>query len=1198
MARTWSRRCSGWPPRDPRIPCASSTTRRGCPTFTADLARGLVRLALDRRPGTFHLTNQGETTWFGFARATLHAAGLDPGMVEPISTADLDPPRPAPRPANSRLDNAALRLSGLPALPEWEDALGRLVAAVGPVPRGPRQGPRAEERIDVTPGRARTAGQAVHREQVGTAGGPAGGSPGGNGRRVAVIGVGYVGLPTAATLAHLGHQVTCGDADAAKIALLEGGRVPIVEDQLEELVREGIAAGRLRFVVGAAEAVEGAQFVFLCVPTPQGEDGSADLSYVEAVGREIAPHLEPGSVIVNKSTVPVGSTLVVERVLGRRDVAVVSNPEFLREGTAVTDSLHPERIVVGADDQSMAAKVAELFAGTHAPRLITDAATAETIKYASNAFLATKLSFVNAVAGLCEAVGADVRDVILGLGYDRRIGFEYLRPGPGWGGSCLPKDTRALVHIGEQAGYDFSFLRGAIATNDEQFARVVDKVRAGARHCRRSRGRADRGLGADLQGGHRRLAELPCDRGGPATGRRGGRRARLRPDGRGARRRGAERARRPGRNVAVGGRRAHLPRPLRRCPTGRRPSWCSPNGTNSDGWTSPASARRCVQLGRRRRDGTCSTPRSSAATASSTRGSVAGESPAVVLGGGGFLGSHLCDQLLARGDEVVAVDDFSTGRRANLAHLADHPGFTLVEADVSRSLPVEGPVTGVLDLASPASPPDYLWPAHSRPSRSAAKAPDSVSSSPTGTVSRFLLASTSEVYGDPEQHPQTEAYWGHVNPVGPRSVYDEAKRFAEALTMAHQRTLGTNVGIARIFNTYGPRLRPDDGRVVSNFLLQAMSGEPLTVYGDGSQTRSLCYVADEVRGLARALRLGPGRSRQHRQSGRVHGPPARGAPWSRFSVPPRRSCTCPLPADDPTRRRPDITLAKEALGWQPSTPLEEGLAETVAFLAEDAGLSARGPGALDCRRRRRPCWGDRRPGGTGRWRERHAMTVEDADLPAEDGLAREAPEYRLLSVIVPVFNERATVAEVIRRIRSVDLPLEREVVVVDDGSSDGTDKVLSALGDSTVRVLSHHSNAGKGAAIRTGMEAVRGDLVLIQDADLEYDPEDWPKLLDPVLRGKARVVYGSRFTGERKNMLPLHWIGNRFLSLVTNVLYSSTLSDMETCYKLFDRRVLEWDHGRVRPVRLRARDHRQDPAPGRADLRGADLLRGPRGRGG
>jgi glycosyltransferase involved in cell wall biosynthesis len=165
--------------------------------------------------------------------------------------------------------------------------------------------------------------------------------------------------------------------------------------------------------------------------------------------------------------------------------------------------------------------------------------------------------------------------------------------------------------------------------------------------------------------------------------------------------------------------------------------------------------------------------------------------------------------------------------------------------------------------------------------------------------------------------------------------------------------------------------------------------------------------------------------------------------------------------------------------------------------------------------------------------------------------------YRLLSVIVPVYNERVTVAEVIRRIRAVDVPVDIEVIVVDDGSSDGTDKVLTALGDSTVRILTHPVNQGKGAAIRTGMASARGDLLLIQDADLEYDPEDWPRLLEPILRGKARVVYGSRFTGERKNMLPLHWIGNRFLSLVTNLLYSSTMSDMETCYKLFDRQVLE-----------------------------------------
>ena len=187
------------------------------------------------------------------------------------------------------------------------------------------------------------------------------------------------------------------------------------------------------------------------------------------------------------------------------------------------------------------------------------------------------------------------------------------------------------------------------------------------------------------------------------------------------------------------------------------------------------------------------------------------------------------------------------------------------------------------------------------------------------------------------------------------------------------------------------------------------------------------------------------------------------------------------------------------------------------------------------------------------------MSATD-DTSERDGVESSSPparEYRTLTVIVPVFNERTTVAEIIRRIRAVDIALTVDVIAVDDGSSDGTDKVLAALEDSTVRVLTHPVNQGKGAAIRSGLALARGDLVIIQDADLEYDPEDWPRLVDPILRGKAQVVYGSRFTGERKNMMPLHWIGNRFLSLVTNVLYSSTLSDMETCYKVFDRKAIE-----------------------------------------
>ncbi|MHB8671413.1 MAG: UDP-glucose dehydrogenase family protein [Acidimicrobiales bacterium] len=294
--------------------------------------------------------------------------------------------------------------------------------------------------------------------------------------RIAIIGTGYVGLTTGACFAHLGHQVICADVVADKVARLSRGEVPILEAGLDDLVREGLAAGRLSFVLGEAAAARSCEFAYLCVPTPQDADGSADLSYIRAAAAQIGPVLPAGSVVVNKSTVPVGSTHVVEQALGRDDIRVVSNPEFLREGSAVADFLNPDRIVIGSEDPQAAAQVAGLFKSLRAPVIVTDPASAETIKYASNAFLATKVSFVNAIANVCEAVGADVREVVLGMGYDRRIGFEFLRPGPGWGGSCFPKDSRALVRIAEDAGYDFGLLRGVIEVNEEQFARVVAKV--------------------------------------------------------------------------------------------------------------------------------------------------------------------------------------------------------------------------------------------------------------------------------------------------------------------------------------------------------------------------------------------------------------------------------------------------------------------------------------------------------------------------------------------------------------------------------------------------------------------------------------------------------------------------------------------------------------------------------------------------
>lgn len=299
---------------------------------------------------------------------------------------------------------------------------------------------------------------------------------------IAVVGTGYVGLTTGACLASIGHRVICADIDPVKIARLQRGEIPIVEEGLGELVSEAYASGLLTFVVGAATAAAQADIVFLSVPTPQGEDGSADLSYIEAAAAEIGPVLKPGAIVVNKSTVPVGSTRVVENVLQRSDVYVVSNPEFLREGSAVQDFLHPDRVVIGADNPDAALRVAALYRDLNTEVVLTDPASAETIKYAANGFLAMKISFINAVAALCEAVGADVADVIRGIGTDSRIGSAFLNPGPGWGGSCFPKDSRALVQIAESHGYDFSMMRGVIEVNEEQRARMVDKVLRGLGH--------------------------------------------------------------------------------------------------------------------------------------------------------------------------------------------------------------------------------------------------------------------------------------------------------------------------------------------------------------------------------------------------------------------------------------------------------------------------------------------------------------------------------------------------------------------------------------------------------------------------------------------------------------------------------------------------------------------------------------------
>lgn len=294
--------------------------------------------------------------------------------------------------------------------------------------------------------------------------------------KIAIVGTGYVGLTTGACLASLGHEVVCADIDAEKVAQLSKGKVTIFEDGLQELVTKGLKTGNLSFVVGAVKAVFDSEYVFLCLPTPESSDGSADISIIETVAKEIADSLSRASIIVNKSTLPVGSVRVVENCIQRKDVSVVSNPEFLREGSAVQDFLKPDRVVIGSDDKSAAEKVAQLYSPICKNILITDPASAETIKYAANAFLAARLSFVNALASVCEVVGANIIDVVNGLGSDSRIGTQFLQPGPGWGGSCFPKDTKALLKIAQDNGYDFELLAGVISANESQFDRIANRI--------------------------------------------------------------------------------------------------------------------------------------------------------------------------------------------------------------------------------------------------------------------------------------------------------------------------------------------------------------------------------------------------------------------------------------------------------------------------------------------------------------------------------------------------------------------------------------------------------------------------------------------------------------------------------------------------------------------------------------------------
>ncbi len=779
--------------------------------------------------------------------------------------------------------------------------------------------------------------------------------------KIAVVGSGYVGLVVAACFAEMGHTVVSVDSDAVKVAELKRGNVPIHEPSLPELLQRHCHSG-LSFTTSLSEAVAQSDAIFIAVGTPALENGEADISSVRKVAEEIACSLNGYKVIVAKSTVPVSTSDSISKVLLDNGVPpglfdVVANPEFLREGTGVTDFLHPDRIIVGCaspDAFRLLERIYRPLTSGHyynsalsiqggrsvscpAPLLRTSAKSAELIKHASNAFLATKISFINSVANICEAVGADISEVAQGMGMDQRIGPSFLEAGVGYGGSCFPKDIKSLRAISSRAGVDFGLLKEVERVNETQQAIFLDKIRFTLGGLQ---GKKLGVLGLSFKAGTDDVRESPAIYAvrsliaagcviaayDPAAMRNA---QRVLPKGA---LRFAENAyqvmdgadalvvltdwaefshldivqfkKRLLRPIILDGRNIFDPRVMKEMGL----TYVSIGRAADESF----AARHVPSSGKRSKR-------------------------ALVTGAAGFLGSHMVDALLARGYSVLGVDNLVTGCVKNLQHLNGDAHFEFLRHDISEPFD-SGFVDMVFNMASPASPVDYTT--HGIETLL-------VGSSGTRNAldiakryqAKFLQCSTSECYGDPLIHPQPESYWGHVNPIGPRSVYDESKRFSEALTMAYHGYYGVDTRLARIFNTYGPRLQLHDGRVISNFLRQALCGEDLTIYGDGCQTRSFCYVSDQIDGLLRLMH-----SDEHHVVN-IGNP-------EEFTIlecanevlaatgSESRIVFRPLPQDDPKQRCPDITRAKMLLGWAPKIELSQGLRLSIPWFTDNIGERA------------------------------------------------------------------------------------------------------------------------------------------------------------------------------------------------------------------------------------------------------------------
>ena len=776
--------------------------------------------------------------------------------------------------------------------------------------------------------------------------------------KIAVIGSGYVGLVASVCFAEMGHSVIGVDNDPHKLAAHTQGQPTIHEQSLPELLQRHLGTS-LRFTADLPEAAAQADVVFIAVGTPQSDAGHSDLSYVESVAHQIAHSMRGYTVIAEKSTVPVYTNAWLRRLIAGQGVSaeqfdVVSNPEFLREGTAIADFLHPDRIVVGAETERAMQVMRRIYAPlttgryyaqAHAiagrcsplappPILQTSAKSAELIKHASNAFLAMKISFINQVANVCEAAGADIDEVRSGIALDRRIGPAFLHPGIGYGGSCFSKDIAAFHSVAAALGVDFDLLAKVEQANHGQRERFLAQVRT---ELGTLAGKKLAVLGLAFKGGTDDVRESPalalvqqlCEANCTVVA--------------------YDPAAMPRAQQALGNP-PHLHFAadeyaaatdadalliLTDWPQFARLDWarmrtllatprvldgrnlCDPNELAAQGLT-------WIGVGRKRRMPDLHTLPAQAPALHTPQP----RQRILLTGAAGFLGSHLADRLVAEGMQVLGVDNGSTGSATNLEHLRNEPRFDLLEQDIC--VPFDpGAIDYILNFASPASPAQYMQ-----------RGPETLRAGSLGTqhmldLARrhravFLQASTSECYGTPQVHPQPESYWGNVNPIGPRSVYDESKRFSEALVMAYHRYYRVDVRLARLFNTYGPRMQPDDGRVISNFVMQALTGRDLTVYGSGKQTRSFCFVADLVEGILALMRSSETM------------PVNLGNP-DEYTIlqcaqqviagcqSPSKIVHEPLPEDDPPQRRPEITRARTILDWEPKMPLQAGLALTIPY---------------------------------------------------------------------------------------------------------------------------------------------------------------------------------------------------------------------------------------------------------------------------